>query len=229
MSNLAKEISEAVTVVSNGTSTHGGGALEAAEAKEVNNKKTSVNQVIESCLNLPTIENDPAFSALWVSAPSDVVRNGLKAAWANMPHIKAAFSLSLDEIVTKCSVNSFFHQGFLAEASLLVNDYAKSFNCSLVVFKEVSKDAKDFAPITVNLKNGGTVAVNQVIEKVEDGKDTLNKKIAALASAYRLVIKANKGVKSLDDLKADAITSIYKVKNLMSKEDFAEWLDSLKG
>ena len=87
MANIAKEIAEVAKVADcKGTKTKCVDGLAIAEAKETN-KKTSVNQIIETCLNLPTIENDAVFGSLYQAAPNDVAKNGLKAAWLQLPNI----------------------------------------------------------------------------------------------------------------------------------------------
>lgn len=229
MSKITKEIAEVANVSTSAKVSKAGDAAVVAEYEKECNKKTSINQIIESALELPTIENDATFGALWASAPSDIVRNGLKAAWANMPNIKAAFDLSLSDIVSKCEGSSVLVGSHLSEALRLITDYSKELGGSLVIFKECNKDTKEFRPVTVLIRDNREVVCNMVVEVVEAGKDTLNKRVAALASAYRLSVKANRGVKSLGELQGEAMLAVAKVKNLMSAEDFEKWLEVFKG
>lgn len=208
MANLAKEIAEAAKVADcKGTKTNCVDGLATIEAKETN-KKTSVNQIIEGCLNLPTIENDATFGSLYQAAPNDVAKNGLKAAWMQLPHIAAAYKVGYQEIVTACdgTLN-------LDAASVLVQKYANLNKCEAVVFKMPSNDTKADALtcVTVNV-SGVPVSVNMVVECFEAAKVDYKKRVAALASAYRLIKKCSGGIKSTAELLATAEKAVLDLK-----------------
>lgn len=208
MANLAKEITEAAKVADfKGTKTKCVNGLTTIEAKEVN-KKVSVNQIIEGCLNLPTIETDAVFGALYNNAPNDVAKNGLKAAWLQLPNISEAFNMGYDNIVTACegTIN-------LKAAAALVNEYSSKNQCEAVVFKMPSSDTKAdvLVPVTVNI-SGESVSLNVVVETFEASKVDYKKRVAALASAYRLIKKCSGGIKSTAELLAIAEKSILDLK-----------------
>lgn len=208
MANIAKEIAEAAKVADcKGTKTNCVDGLATIEAKETN-KKTSVNQIIEGCLNLPTIENDATFGTLYQAAPNDVAKNGLKAAWMQLPHIAAAYKVGYQEIVTACdgTLN-------LDAASVLVQKYANLNKCEAVVFKMPSNDTKADALtcVTVNI-SGVPVSVNMVVECFEASKVDYKKRVAALASAYRLIKKCSGGIKSTAELLATAEKAVLDLK-----------------
>ena len=200
MANLAKEIADAARVADcKGVKTKCVDGLANVEAKETN-KKTSVNQIIEGCLNLPTIENDAVFGSLYQAAPNDVAKNGLKAAWLQLPHIAEAFNMSYENIVTACSGTIS-----LESAAALVKEYATANKCGAVVFKMPSSDTPTDALtcVTVNV-SGVSVSLNVVVETFEASKVDYKKRVAALASAYRLIKKCSGGVKSTAELLAIA-------------------------
>lgn len=208
MANIAKEIAEAAKVADcKGTKTNCVDGLATIEAKETN-KKTSVNQIIEGCLNLPTIENDATFGTLYQAAPNDVAKNGLKAAWMQLPHIAAAYKVGYQEIVTACdgTLN-------LDAASVLVQKYANLNKCEAVVFKMPSNDTKADALtcVTVNV-SGVPVSLNMVVETFEASKVDYKKRVAALASAYRLIKKCSGGIKSTAELLATAEKAVLDLK-----------------
>lgn len=208
MANLAKEIAEvAKTPDCKGTKTKCVDGLSAVEAKEVN-KKVSVNQIIEGCLNLPTIETDAVFGALYNNAPNDVAKNGLKAAWLQLPNISSAFNMGYDNIVEACegTIN-------LKAAAALVNEYSSKNQCEAVVFKMPSSDTKADAlvPVTVNV-SGESITINVVVETYEAPKVDYKKRVAALASAYRLIKKCSGGIKSTAELLAIAEKAILDLK-----------------
>lgn len=208
MANIAKEIAEVAKMSDcKGTKIKCVDGLAVAEAKETN-KKVSVNQIIEGCLNLPTIETDAVFGSLYQAAPNDVAKNGLKAAWMQLPHIAAAYKVGYQEIVTACdgTLN-------LDAASVLVQKYANLNKCEAVVFKMPSSDTKADAlvPVTVNI-SGVPVTLNVVVETFEASKVDYKKRVAALASAYRLIKKCSGGIKSTAELLAIAEKSILDLK-----------------
>ena len=208
MANIAKEIAEAAKVADcKGTKVNCVDGLATIEAKEVN-KKTSVNQIIEACLNLPTIETDAVFGGLYAAAPNDVAKNGLKAAWMQLPNVAAAYNMGYDDIVTACSDTLS-----LDAARALVLDYCARFQCEAVVFKMPSTDTKANAlvPVTVNI-SGVPVSVNMVVECFEASKVDYKKRIAALASAYRLIKKCSGGIKSTAELLATAEKAVLDLK-----------------
>lgn len=208
MANLAKEIAEVAKVSDcKGTKTKCIDGLATIEAKEAN-KKVSVNQIIEGCLNLPTIEADAVFGPLYQAAPNDVAKNGLKAAWLQLPNIASAFNMGYDEIVTACSGSLS-----LDAARALVLNYCARFQCEAVVFKMPNSDTKAdaLAPVTVNI-SGESVTINVVVECFESAKVDYKKRVAALASAYRLIKKCSSGVKSTAELLAIAEKSILDLK-----------------
>ena len=208
MANLAKEIAEVAKMPNcKGSKTNCVDGLATIEAKETN-KKTSVNQIIEGCLNLPTIENDATFGSLYQAAPNDVAKNGLKAAWMQLPHIAAAYKVGYQEIVTACDgiLN-------LDAASVLVQKYANLNKCEAVVFKMPSTDTKADALtcVTVNV-SGVPVSLNMVVETFEASKVDYKKRVAALASAYRLIKKCSGGIKSTAELLATAEKAVLDLK-----------------
>lgn len=208
MANIAKEIAEAAKIADcKGTKTKCVDGLTVAEAKETN-KKTSVNQIIEGCLNLPTIETDAVFGSLYAAAPNDVAKNGLKAAWMQLPNIASAYNMGYDEIVTACEGTLL-----LDAARALVLNYCARFQCEAVVFKMPSSDTKADAltPVTVNI-SGESVSLNVVVETFEASKVDYKKRVAALASAYRLIKKCSGGIKSTAELLAMAEKAILDLK-----------------
>lgn len=208
MANIAKEIAEVAKVADfRGTKTKCNDGLAVVEAKETN-KKVSINQIIEGCLNLPTIENDAVFGALYQSAPNDVAKNGLKAAWLQLPNISEAFNMSYDAIVEACADTLN-----LKGASALVQEYASKNKCEAVVFKMPSSETKADALtcVTVNL-SGESVSLNVVVETFEASKVDYKKRVAALASAYRLIKKCSSGIKSTAELLAMAEKSVLDLK-----------------
>lgn len=208
MANLSKEIAEvAKTPDCKGTKTKCVDGLSAVEAKETN-KKVSVNQIIEGCLNLPTIETDATFGALYQAAPNDVAKNGLKAAWMQLPNIASAYNMGYDEIVTACAGTLP-----LDAARALVLNYCARFQCEAIVFKMPNSDTKADAltPVTVNI-SGESVSLNVVVETFEASKVDYKKRVAALASAYRLIKKCSGGIKSTAELLAIAEKSILDLK-----------------
>ena len=208
MANIAKEIAESAKIADcKGTKTKCNDGLAVVEAKEVN-KKVSVNQIIEGCLNLPTIEADAVFGPLYQAAPNDVAKNGLKAAWMQLPNVSSAFNMGYDEIVTACEGTLL-----LDAARALVLNYCARFQCEAVVFKMPSTDTKADAltPVTVNI-SGESVSLNVVVETFEAPKVDYKKRVAALASAYRLIKKCSGGIKSTAELLAIAEKAILDVK-----------------
>lgn len=208
MANLAKEIAEAAKVADfKGTKTKCVDGLTVAEAKETN-KKVSVNQIIEGCLNLPTIESHAVFGPLYQDASNDVAKNGLKAAWLQLPNIASAFNMGYDEIVTACAGTLP-----LDAARALVLNYCARFQCEAVVFKMPSSDTKADAltPVSVNI-SGESVSLNVVVETFEASKVDYKKRVAALASAYRLIKKCSGGIKSTAELLAIAEKSVLDLK-----------------
>ena len=208
MANIAKEIAEVAKIPDcKGTKTKCVDGLTTIEAKETN-KKVSVNQIIEGCLNLPTIENDAVFGALYQSAPNDVAKNGLKAAWLQLPNISEAFGMGYDDIVTACAGTLP-----LDAARALVLNYCAHFQCEAVVFKMPNNDTKaeSLTPVTVNI-SGESVTLNVVVETFEASKVDYKKRVAALASAYRLIKKCSSGIKSTAELLAIAEKSILDLK-----------------
>lgn len=208
MANIAKEITEAAKVADcKGTKTNCVDGLATIEAKETN-KKTSVNQIIEGCLNLPTIENDATFGSLYQAAPNDVAKNGLKAAWMQLPNVAAAYNMGYNDIVTACSGTLN-----LDAASVLVQKYANLNKCEAVVFKMPSNDIKADALtcVTVNV-SGVPVSLNMVVECFEASKVDYKKRVAALASAYRLIKKCSGGIKSTAELLATAEKAVLDLK-----------------
>ena len=208
MANLSKEIAEAVKVADfKGTKTKCNDGLAVVEAKETN-KKVSVNQIIEGCLNLPTIEADAVFGSLYQAAANDIAKNGLKAAWMQLPNIASAYNMGYDDIVTACNETLS-----LDAARALVLNYCARFQCEAVVFKMPSSDTKADAlvPVTVNI-SGVPVTLNVVVETFEASKVDYKKRVAALASAYRLIKKCSGGIKSTAELLAMAEKSILDLK-----------------
>lgn len=208
MANIAKEIAESVKIADcKGTKIKCIDGLASVEAKETN-KKVSVNQIIEGCLNLPNIETDAVFGSLYAAAPNDVAKNGLKAAWLQLPNIASAYNMGYDEIVTACvgTLN-------LKSASALVQEYANANKCEAVVFKMPSSETKADALtcVTVNI-SGVPVSLNVVVETFEASKVDYKKRVAALASAYRLIKKCSGGIKSTAELLAMAEKSILDLK-----------------
>ena len=198
MANLAKEIAESAKMPDcKGTKVKCVDGLANDEAKETN-KKVSINQIIEGCLNLPTIEEDAVFGSLYQNAPNDFAKNGLKAAWLQLPNIASAFNMGYDAIVEACSDS--LH---LDSARALVLNYCARFQCEAVVFKMPSNDTKADAltPVTVNV-SGESVTLNVVVECFEASKVDYKKRVAALASAYRLIKKCSSGIKSTAELLA---------------------------
>lgn len=208
MANIAKEIAEVAKMPNcKGSKTNCVDGLANVEAKEVN-KKTSVNQIIEACLNLPTIETDAVFGGLYAAAPNDVAKNGLKAAWMQLPNVAAAYNMGYDNIVTACSDTLS-----LDAARALVLDYCARFQCEAVVFKMPSNDTKADALtcVTVNI-SGVPVSLNMVVECFEASKVDYKKRVAALASAYRLIKKCSGGIKSTAELLATAEKAVLDLK-----------------
>lgn len=208
MANIVKEIAEVAKVADcKGTKTKCNDGLAVVEAKETN-KKVSVNQIIEGCLNLPTIENDAVFGSLYQAAPNDVAKNGLKAAWLQLPNIASAFNMGYDNIVEACAGTLP-----LDAARALVLNYCARFQCEAVVFKMPSSDTKADAltPVTVNI-SGESVSLNVVVETFEASKVDYKKRVAALASSYRLIKKCSGGIKSTAELLAIAEKSILDLK-----------------
>ena len=208
MTNLAKEIAEVAKVSDcKGTKTKCIDGLATIEAKETN-KKVSVNQIIEGCLNLPTIETDATFGGLYAAAPNDVAKNGLKAAWMQLPNVAEAYNMGYNDIVSACSGTLN-----LEGASALVQEYASVNKCEAVVFKMPSNDTKADALtcVTVNI-SGVPVSLNVVVECFEASKVDYKKRVAALASAYRLIKKCSGGIKSTAELLAIAEKSILDLK-----------------
>ena len=208
MANLAKEIAEVAKMPNcKGSKTNCVDGLANVEAKELN-KKTSVNQIIEGCLNLPTIETDAVFGSLYQAATNDIAKNGLKAAWMQLPNVAAAYNMGYDDIVTACSGTLN-----LEGAAALVQEYASANKCEAVVFKMPSTDTKADAlvPVTVNI-SGVPVSVNMVVECFEASKVDYKKRVAALASAYRLIKKCSGGIKSTAELLATAEKAVLDLK-----------------
>lgn len=208
MANLAKEIAEVAKMPDcKGTKTKSVDGLATVEAKETN-KKVSVNQIIEGCLNLPTIETDAVFGALYKNAPNDVAKNGLKAAWMQLPNIASAYNMGYDEIVTACAGTLP-----LDAARALVLNYCARFQCEAIVFKMPNSDTKADAltPVTVNI-SGESVSLNVVVETFEASKVDYKKRVAALASAYRLIKKCSGGIKSTAELLAMAEKAVLDLK-----------------
>lgn len=208
MANIAKEIAEVAKVADcKGTKTKCVDGLAIAEAKETN-KKTSVNQIIETCLNLPTIEKDAVFGSLYQAAPNDVAKNGLKAAWLQLPNIASAFNMEYDDIVKACAETIS-----LESSAALVKEYSTKNNCEAVVFKMPNNDTKveNLTCVSVNV-SGESVSLNVVVETFEASKVDYKKRVAALASAYRLIKKCSSGVKSTAELLAMAEKSILDLK-----------------
>ena len=208
MANISKEIAEAAKIADcKGTKTKCVDGLSAVEAKETN-KKTSVNQIIETCLNLPTIENDAVFGSLYQAAPNDVAKNGLKAAWLQLPNIASAFNMEYDDIVAACAETIS-----LESSAALVKEYATKNGCEAVVFKMPNNDTKaeNLTCVSVNV-SGESVSLNVVVETFEASKVDYKKRVAALASAYRLIKKCSSGVKSTAELLAMAEKSILDLK-----------------
>lgn len=208
MANLAKEIAEVAKMSDcKGTKIKCVDGLTAQEAKETN-KKVSINQMIEGCLNLPTIETDAVFASLYQAAPNDIAKNGLKAAWMQLPNIASAYNMSYTDIVESCmgTLN-------LDGAYALVQEYANANGCEAVVFKMPSADTKADALtcVTVNV-SGVPVSLNVVVETFEASKVDYKKRVAALASAYRLIKKCSGGIKSTAELLAIAEKSILDLK-----------------
>lgn len=224
MATLAKEIAEAAVIQSGrGSKIHGINGLETSFASAVN-KKVSINAIIEGCLHLPTIEDDVTFGALYTNAPNDVAKNGLKAAWLQLPNISAAYNVSLSDIVTACEGSLS-----LGSAAALVDEYANKNNCGVVIFKMPSKDtdAKDLTCVSLKV-SGEAVSLNVIIETVEASKVDYKKRIAALASAYRLIRKCSQGVKSLPELWAVAEKAVLDLKARgVSIDEIKERLDAL--
>lgn len=208
MANIAKEIADAAKIADcKGTKTKCVDGLTVAEAKEMN-KKTSINQIIEGCLNLPTIETDAVFGGLYTAAPNDVAKNGLKAAWLQLPNVAAAYNMGYDDIVAACSDTLF-----LDAARALVLDYCARFQCEAVVFKMPSNDTKADALTCVSVNvSGVAVSLNVVVETFEASKVDYKKRVAALASAYRLIKKCSGGVKSTAELLAIAEKAVLDLK-----------------
>lgn len=208
MATLAKEIAEAAVIQSGkGSKTKCVNGLENAEAKEVN-KKVSINAIIEGCLNLPSIESDAVFGALYNNAPNDVAKNGLKAAWLQLPNISEAFNMSYDAIVEACS-GSLNLKG----AAALVAEYSAKLGGEAVVFKMPNNETKADALTCVSLNiSGEAVSLNVVCEVFEASKVDYKKRVAALASAYRLIKKCSSGIKSTAELLAMAEKSILDLK-----------------
>lgn len=208
MANIAKEIAESVKIADcKGTKIKCVDGLTAQEAKETN-KKVSVNQIIEGCLNLPTIEADAVFGPLYQAAPNDVAKNGLKAAWLQLPHIAEAFNMSYENIVSACSGTIS-----LESAAALVKEFASAKKCGAVVFKMPSSDTPtdSLTCVTVNV-SGVPVSLNVVVETFEASKVDYKKRVAALASAYRLIKKCSGGVKSTAELLAIAEKAVLDLK-----------------
>lgn len=208
MANLAKEIAEVAKVSDcKGTKIKCVDGLASVEAKETN-KKVSVNQIIEGCLNLPAIETDATFGALYAAAPNDVAKNGLKAAWMQLPNIASAYNMSYNAIVEACADTLN-----LRGASALVQEYASTNKCEAVVFKMPSSDTKaeSLTPVTVNV-SGVPVSLNVVVETFEAAKVDYKKRVAALASAYRLIKKCSGGIKSTAELLATAEKAVLDLK-----------------
>ena len=208
MADLAKEIAEAAKIADcKGTKTKCVDCLSAVEAKETN-KKGSINQIIEGCLNLPTIETDAVFGSLYQAAPNDVAKNGLKAAWLQLPNISESFNMGYDNIVAACAGTLP-----LDAARALVLNYCTRFQCEAVVFKMPSSDTKADAltPVTVNI-SGESVSLNVVVETFEASKVDYKKRVAALASAYRLIKKCSSGIKSTAELLAIAEKAVLDLK-----------------
>ena len=208
MANLAKEIAEVAKMSDcKGTKVKCVDGLASVEAKETN-KKVSINQMIEGCLNLPTIETDAVFGSLYQAAPNDVAKNGLKAAWLQLPNISEAFNMGYENIVMACegTIN-------LKAAADLVNEYSYKNQCEAVVFKMPNSDTKADAlvPVTVNI-SGVPVTLKVVVETFEASKVDYKKRVAALASAYRLIKKCSGGIKSTAELLAIAEKSILDLK-----------------
>lgn len=208
MANLAKEIAEVAKMSDcKGTKTKCIDGLATVEAKETN-KKVSVNQIIEGCLNLPTIEADAVFGSLYQAAPNDVAKNGLKAAWMQLPNIASAYNMSYTDIVESCAgtIN-------LDGASALVAEYSAKLGGEAVVFKMPNNDTKADALTCVTVKVSGVpVSLNMVVECFEASKVDYKKRVAALASAYRLIKKCSGGIKSTAELLAIAEKSILDLK-----------------
>ena len=208
MANIAKEIAEAAKVADyKGTKTKCNDGLAVVEAREIN-KKVSINQIIDGCLNLPTIDTDATFGPLYQSATNDIAKNGLKAAWMQLPNIASAYNMSYTDIVTAC-VGTLNLDG----AAALVDEYNARLGCEAVVFKMPSSDTKadSLTPVTVKV-SGVPVTINVVAETFEASKVDYKKRVAALASAYRLIKKCSAGVKSTADLLAIAEKSILDLK-----------------
>lgn len=208
MANLAKEIAEVAKMSDcKGTKIKCVGGLTAQEAKETN-KKVSVNQIIEGCLNLPTIETDAVFGSLYQSAANDIAKNGLKAAWMQLPNVALSYNMSYIDIVAACSGTLN-----LEGAAALVQEYANANKCEAVVFKMPSSDTKADAlvPVTVNI-SGIPVTLNVVVETFEASKVDYKKRVAALASAYRLIKKCSGGIKSTAELLATAEKAVLDLK-----------------
>lgn len=208
MSNIAKEIAEVAKMSDcKGTKTKCIDGLATVEAKETN-KKVSVNQIIEGCLNLPTIEADAVFGSLYQAAPNDVAKNGLKAAWMQLPNIASAYNMSYTDIVESCAgtIN-------LDGASALVAEYSAKLGGEAVVFKMPNNDTKADALTCVTVKVSGVpVSLNMVVECFEASKVDYKKRVAALASAYRLIKKCSGGVKSTAELLAIAEKAVLDLK-----------------
>lgn len=222
MATLAKEIAEAAVVTSGkSVKTTGANGLAQMEEKETN-KKVSINQVIESCLNLPTIEGDAVFGSLFASAPNDIAKNGIKTAWLQLPNIQEAFNISYSGIVEACSGSLD-----LSLSAALVDEYCKKFGCGAVVFKNPAKDAKveDLTQVTLTI-SGEAVTVNMVCECYEDAKVDYKKRVAALASAFRLHRQMSKGVKTTAELLATAEKAILDLK--ARGVELAEVLEAVK-
>ena len=208
MANIVKEIAEVAKVADfKGTKTKCNDGLAVVEAKETN-KKVSVNQIIEGCLNLPTIENDAVFGSLYQSATNDIAKNGLKAAWMQLPNIASAYNMGYNDIIESCAGTLN-----LEGASALVQEYASANGCEAVVFKMPSSDTKADALTCVTVKVSGVpVSLNVVVETFEASKVDYKKRVAALASAYRLIKKCSSGVKSTAELLAMAEKAVLDLK-----------------
>lgn len=208
MSKIAKEIAEVANVSTSAKCSKAGDAAVVAEYEKEVNKKTSINQIIEGCLNLPSIESDAVFGSLYQAAPNDIAKNGIKTAWLQLPNIQEAFNISYSGIVEACSGSLD-----LSLSAALVDEYCKRFNCGAVVFKNPTKDAKveDLTQVTLTI-SGEAVTVNMVCECYEDAKVDYKKRVAALASAFRLHRQMSKGVKTTAELLATAEKAILDLK-----------------
>lgn len=199
-----KEIKKAVQAEQNKETLHKvstSGVTEQVTSEQEKRKVESINDIIIKSLNLPTIEEDATFAPLYKLAKqtgNDTQANLILGAWKASEEVKSALDVDFQTIVEKCvDIN-------LSAALALVEEWSKKEGVGGVVFKPSIKDGKpeDLRSVTLTIQ-GEQKTISSYIVTYKAEEMNTQKRVACLASAYRLIRNSSKGVKSLDDYKKE--------------------------